>query len=273
MQITLQITIDKVNGFHHLVFISKNGPMSYKCTSGKGASFSYNITDNGKCSSMWLDTANLKITPKESPYPSSVFTGSGSANSVYSNNAYYYARGVLGDRLNKYPWITNSKSFTGKWTATFTNPDFRGGFLAFAFGITNVHSWKDWYNANSSISIKISSNGKVLYDYTGLVKSELFNNIVDPSDVNNPLYLNFANPLLMQDVRYTPIFDISLLHNSEYIRRSYFREQEVTTDLNFTGKLLMPYSNVISKSQVDHLLGKESIKDYFPGLKYGQLQI
>ncbi len=278
MQITLQITIDKVNGFNHLVFISKNGPMAYQCTSGQKSSFSYKITDNGKCPSMWFNTSNHPITPKESPYYYSVFTGSGSANSVYSNSNYYYARGVLGDRLNSYPWITSSKSFTGRWTATFTNPDFRGGFLAFAFGTSNVHVWSDWYNANSSISIKISSDGQVLHDYTGLIKSELFNNIVDPTDVDNPLYLNFKNPNIMNSVRFTPIFDLPFInHNSVFIRRDCGKEQEVTTDLNFAGSVKVPsplnVNDISTKDYVDRVLNEESIKDLFPNLKYGQLQI
>lgn len=281
MQINLQITIDKVSGFNHLVFISKNGPMAFKCTSSNSKnSFSYNITDNGKCPYMWFNTSNSPLTPKEAPYPSSVFTGTGSANNVYSNNGYYYARCVLGDRNASYPWMTSGTAFAGKWTATFTNPDFRGGFLAFAFGTSNIHYRGVWYNANSSISIKISSNGEVLYDYTGLVMSELFNNIIDPTDVNSPLYLNFKNPETMKSVRYTPIFDLlsaELNSESEYVKRNYKKEQEVITDLNFTGKVKVSdpikANDVSTKGYVDKVLNKESIKDLFPSLRYGQLQI
>ena len=65
--------------------------------------------------------------------------------------------------------------------------------------------------------------------------------------------------------------------NSEYIRRDYPREQEVTTDLNFTGKIKIPdptkANEASTKGYADKVLNKEFIKDFFPGLKYGQLQI
>ena len=64
--------------------------------------------------------------------------------------------------------------------------------------------------------------------------------------------------------------------NSEYIRINYPKEQEVTTDLNFTGKVKVPepvgVNDVSTKDYVDRVLNKEYFKDSFPGLKYGQLQ-
>lgn len=63
---------------------------------------------------------------------------------------------------------------------------------------------------------------------------------------------------------------------SEYIRRDYPREQEVSTDLNFTGKVKVPEpveaNEASTKDYVDRVLNKEYFKDLFPGLKYGQLQ-
>ena len=64
--------------------------------------------------------------------------------------------------------------------------------------------------------------------------------------------------------------------NSEYIRLDSKIQQEVSTDLNFTGKVKVPEpveaNDVSTKDYVDKVLNKEYFKDFFPGIKYGQLQ-
>ena len=64
--------------------------------------------------------------------------------------------------------------------------------------------------------------------------------------------------------------------NSEYIRLDSKIQQEVATDLNFTGKVKVPEpveaNDVSTKDYVDKVLNKEYFKDLFPGIKYGQLQ-